>query len=87
MVANKDTPVYAVFFSGLDVYYAKVRITRGDKDYKIDAIPTGNGLPPTGQVYVILSTADGVNSKTSDENTISGVAILEVLPPRGFNNH
>lgn len=80
LVANKDTPVYAVFFSGLDVYYVKARITRGDKDYKIDQIPAG----ALGQVYVVLSTADGVNAKTSDENTISGVGILEVIPRFGY---
>ena len=86
LVKDKNTPVYAVFFSGLDTYYVKVRITNTNKDYKIDAIPAGgNGkLPPTGQVYVVLSTADGVKSKVADENTISGVGVLEVLPPRKY---
>ena len=64
-------PIYAVFFSGLSKLPVKVRITRGDKDYKIDAIPDG----VSGQVYVVLS-----KSKTdfSDEHIIAGPAILEV---------
>ena len=53
--------------------------------YKIDMLPGANytmagQLPPSGQVYVVLSTADGsVNHTASDENTISGVGILEVI--------
>ncbi|KAL2069180.1 hypothetical protein VTL71DRAFT_15518 [Oculimacula yallundae] len=79
--------VYAVFFSGLDIYYVETYQTRGNGgDLKVKAIPAGDAskslLPPTGQVYVVLSTADGVNSKVSDANTISGVGVLEVLPPR-----
>ncbi|RDW92347.1 hypothetical protein BP5796_01741 [Coleophoma crateriformis] len=83
-----DTPVYAVFFSGLDTYYVKTYITRGDSgDYKIKSIPgadfaSAGQLPPTGQVYVVLSTADGVNTFVNDANTLSGVGVLEVLPPR-----
>ncbi|KAE8442359.1 hypothetical protein EG329_003430 [Mollisiaceae sp. DMI_Dod_QoI] len=78
-----STPVYAVLFSGLDTYYVQVRTTGGNSgDFKIDSIPAGgNGtLAPTGQVYVVLSTADGVATKVSDENTISGVGIIEVNP-------
>lgn len=84
LVADANTPVYAVFFSGLDTYYVKARITSTNKDYKIDQIPAGGDgkLPAVGQVYVVLSTADGVTAKVSDENTISGVGVLEVLPPR-----
>jgi len=84
LVADANTPVYAVFFSGLDTYYVKARITSTNKDYKIDTIPAGgkDQLPAVGQVYVVLSTADGVNSKVMDENTISGVGVLEVEPPR-----
>lgn len=84
LVADAHTPVYAVFFSGLDTYYVRARITSTNKDYKIDTIPAGgNGqLPAVGQVYVVLSTADGVNTKVRDENTISGVGVLEVEPPR-----
>merc|ERR1712230_22832 len=77
--------VYAVLFSGLDVYYVETYQTRGNAgDLKIEKIPAGgNGqLPPTGQVYVVLSTADGTNTKVNDANTISGVGVLEVLPPR-----
>lgn len=70
--------IYAVFFSGLDTYYVETRTTRGD--VKIDRIPSVNGdiLPPSGQVYVVLSTADGKAAKVQDSNTISGVGILEV---------
>lgn len=80
----KHTKVYAVFYSGLDTYYSPVYITQGDKDYKIDKIPGQNSsktgqLPPTGQVYVVLSTADGTGKNlATDENTISGVGIIEV---------
>jgi len=71
-----ETPVYAVFFSGLDTYYVKTRTTRGNAgDLKIDTIPKG----AVGQVYVVLSTADGMSAKVNDANTISGVGILEVL--------
>ena len=54
--------------------------------YKIQKLPgaddTSSGeLPPLGQTYVVLSTANGQGNNTvSDENTISGVGILEVLP-------
>lgn len=78
-----DTPVYAVFFSGLDTYYVKTYMTQGNSgDLKIASLPgaTATQLAPTGQVYVVLSTADGVTYKVSDENTISGVGILEVNP-------
>ena len=41
---------------------------------------TAGQLPPSGQVYVVLSTADGMGNNTvKDENTISGVGLLEVL--------
>jgi len=52
--------------------------------YKIDAIPGANyasagQLPPSGQVYVVLSTANGQGNNTvADENIISGVGIFEV---------
>jgi hypothetical protein len=75
--------VYAVFFSGLDTYYVKTYVTQGNSgDLKISSLPgpSGTQLAPTGQVYIVLSTADGVSSKVSDENTISGVGILEVNP-------
>lgn len=66
-----DTPIYAVFFSGLQKLPVKARITAGNKDYKIDAIPEG----VAGQVYVVLSKSD---TKFNDENIIAGPAILEV---------
>jgi hypothetical protein len=73
---TSSTAVYAVLFSGLDTYYVN------SGDFKFDHIPAGAAgqLPPTGQVYVVLSTADGVANKVSDENTISGVGILEINP-------
>lgn len=51
-------------------------------DLKIKAIPAGGDgqLAPTGQVYVVLSTADGTTTKVNDANTISGVGIIEVNP-------
>ena len=76
-----NTPVFAVLFSGLDKYYVPVYETQGDSgDFKFDRLPGGgNGvLPPTGQVYVVLSTN---GTAVSDENTISGVGILEISPP------
>jgi len=80
---TSSTAVYAVLFSGLDTYYVPVYVTQGNSgDFKFDQIPVGAAgqLPPTGQVYVVLSTADGVANKVSDENTISGVGILEINP-------
>ena len=53
-----------------------MRITRGNKDYKIDALPAGIA----GQVYVVLSLSA---TSTSDENIIAGPAILEVYPEGG----
>lgn len=69
-----DTPVFAVFFSGLDKTFVPVRITRGSNDYKIDMIPE----MAAGQVYVLLSKS---GTDASDENVISGPAILEVYQP------
>ena len=66
-----DTPIYAVFFSGLMKLAVQVRITAGSKDYKIDQIPMG----VVGQVYVVLSKSA---TKVNDENVISGPAIIEV---------
>jgi len=51
----------------------------------IDKVPgpnyaTAGELPPAGQVYIVLSTADGKgNNKVTDENTLSGVGLLEVM--------
>ena len=39
---------------------------------------TADQPAPVGQVYVILSSADGTDVVASDDNTISGVGILEV---------
>lgn len=66
-----DTPIFAVFFSGLDKTFIQVRITRGNKDYKIDTIPAVDA----GQVYVLLSKS---GTDASDENVIAGPMSLEV---------
>ncbi|KAK7705840.1 hypothetical protein SLS64_007788 [Diaporthe eres] len=58
-LAQEKTPVYAVFYSGLDTYYVPAKIAGKD-------------------VYVVLSTADGTKVKAADENTISGVGVLEI---------
>ncbi|EFQ26222.1 hypothetical protein CGRA01v4_05296 [Colletotrichum graminicola] len=63
--------VYAVFFSGLDTYYSKVTVSGADY---VASIPAG----PKGQVYIVLSTANGKDAKVSDENTVAGVGILEI---------
>ena len=73
MGVTKDTPIYAVFFSGLKKLYAQVRITQGGSDYKIDTIPAG----VQGQSYVVLSKSC---TDFSDENIIAGPAIIEVYP-------
>ena len=70
---TKDTPVYAVFFSGLLKAPVQARITSTNKDYKIDQIPAG----VQGQSYVVLSLS---NTDFSDESIIAGPAILEVYP-------
>ncbi|KAL8646030.1 MAG: hypothetical protein Q9210_006372 [Variospora velana] len=70
---DKNTPIYAVFFSGLDKLPVQVRITAGNKDYKIDRLPAGIA----GQVYVVLSKS---STAFNDENIIAGPAILEVYP-------
>jgi len=80
---KEDTPVYAVFFSGLDTYYVAVRETGGNgRDFKLDHLPgaADGKLAPVGQVYVVLSTADGKTTTIKDDNTISGVGFLEILP-------
>jgi hypothetical protein len=78
-----STSVYTVLSSGLDKHYVPVYETQGNSgDFKFDMLPGGgNGvLPPTGQVYVVLSTADGNTAKMMviDENTISGVVIIDI---------
>lgn len=73
---GKDTPIYAVFFSGLQKLPVQVRITAGSSDYKIDRIPAG----VAGQVYVVLSKS---STEFNDENIIAGPAILEVYPKGG----
>ncbi len=73
MGCTKDTPIFAVFFSGLKKLYVQVRITEGNSDYKIDKIPAG----VQGQSYVVLSKSC---TDFSDENIIAGPAIIEVYP-------
>lgn len=96
--AAADGKVYAVFYSGLQTYYAPVTVSGDDVsplscNYSIKklitwqytvTIPGANYSAdkqpaPAGQVYVILSTADGSKENpASDDNTISGVGIVEV---------
>ncbi|ROV97955.1 hypothetical protein VSDG_04851 [Cytospora chrysosperma] len=78
-----DTPVYAVFYSGLDTYYVPTFV-QGNNDVKVLSIPgagysSPDQLAPLGQVYVVLSTASGTDTMASDENIISGVGIIEVV--------
>ncbi|TDZ17737.1 Protein rds1 [Colletotrichum sidae] len=67
--------VYAVHFSGLDTYYVPAVVS--GNDYTVAGPPSGLD----GQVYVVLSTADGSSTKVSDENTIAGVGIAEISDP------
>lgn len=48
--------------------------------YVLHYIPQGKDgkAGPAGQVYVILSTADGNTVQAADENTVAGVGILEL---------
>jgi hypothetical protein len=73
---TKDTPVYAVFYSGLVPTAVPVKITRGNKDYKVDTLPAGIA----GQVYVTLSKSA---TDFGDDNVISGVGLIEVYPKNG----
>ncbi|CRK16097.1 hypothetical protein BN1723_002270 [Verticillium longisporum] len=70
--------VSAVFYSGLDTYYGC--LSRNGNDYVLHYIPQGKDgkAGPAGQVYVILSTADGNTVQAADENTVAGVGILEL---------
>ncbi|KAL8657229.1 MAG: hypothetical protein Q9226_002124 [Calogaya cf. arnoldii] len=69
---KKETPIYAVFFSGLKKLPVQVRTTAGSAgDYKIDRIPAG----VVGQTYVVLSKSA---TDFSDEQVIAGVGLLEV---------
>ncbi|KAH7170905.1 ferritin-like domain-containing protein [Dactylonectria macrodidyma] len=78
-----NKPLYAVFFSGLQTYYVPVKIGGNKIDY-VANIPKANfasaGQPaPAGQVYITLSSADGKKVVAGDENTVAGVAIIEVV--------
>ncbi|KAF7542901.1 hypothetical protein G7Z17_g11181 [Cylindrodendrum hubeiense] len=75
--------VNAVFYSGLQTYYVPVVIGKNKIDY-VATIPGADyatdGQPaPAGQVYITLSSADGKKVLAGDENTIAGVAIVEVI--------
>ncbi|KAF4594740.1 ferritin-like protein [Ophiocordyceps camponoti-floridani] len=77
----RNSKIFAVLYSGQQTYYVPATPT-GPTTYRI-RMPGDNfayaGEPaPAGQVYAILSTADGKGSKASDDNTLAGVAILEV---------
>ncbi|KAK7402667.1 hypothetical protein QQX98_011575 [Neonectria punicea] len=76
-----DAKINAVFYSGLQTYYVPVEVSKHDL---VATIPGANyamegQAAPKGQVYVTLSTADGKDVKAGDENTVAGVAILEVV--------
>ncbi|KAL2045308.1 hypothetical protein N7G274_002391 [Stereocaulon virgatum] len=70
---TKDTPVYAVFFSGLMKIPIQVRYVVGTMDYYVDRIPAG----VAGQSYVLLSRSC---DDFSDRNVVAGPAVLEVYP-------
>lgn len=95
-----DAQVYAVFYSGLEVYYVAAEVSGDDVSLPLKSIlkielcltdsqytamiPGANyakdgQAAPAGQVYVVLSTADGKDVMSSDETTVSGVGILEVM--------
>lgn len=64
------------------------KLTNVALQYKISPIPgydydTKGELAPSGQVYVVISTADGNNTKVLDENVISGVGVLEIGVSKG----
>ncbi|KAK0517576.1 hypothetical protein JMJ35_000731 [Cladonia borealis] len=65
-----ETPVFAVFLSGLLKIPVRTRILNGE-DYAVDRIPEG----VVGQSYVLLSRS---NDDFSDSNTIAGPAIIQV---------
>ncbi|KND94800.1 Protein rds1 [Tolypocladium ophioglossoides CBS 100239] len=89
---TQDTKVYAVFYSGLQAFYVPVREFRRvgirtqvpanrsivDCEDPRRQLCHGGQPAPAGQTYVTLNTADGKSAKASDENTIAGVALLEV---------
>lgn len=66
-----DTPLYAVFFSGLDKIPVQVRVPHESDDYFVEKIPE----VVSGQVYVLLSRSD---KDFSDANIVAGPAIIEV---------
>lgn len=65
------TPIYAVFFSGLDKLAVPVKVT--GNNYKVETLPADIA----GQVYVVLSKSA---TAVTDENIIAGPDILEVYP-------
>lgn len=91
---KEDTKVFAVFYSGLQTYYVPVTVDGADvssvqtlKYAKVAnssqyfaTIPGASEAQPApaGQVYITLSTADGVATKAGDDNTVAGVAIIEI---------
>ncbi|KAH7163019.1 ferritin-like domain-containing protein [Dactylonectria estremocensis] len=75
-----NKPLYAVFFSGLNTYYVPVKIGGNKIDYVANIPKASTGKPaPAGQVYITLSSADGKKVTAGDENTVAGVAIIEVV--------
>ena len=78
-LVQEGQEIYAVLFSGLDKFY--VLACREGDDLRI-VIPGGDEqnlvMEPSGQVYVVLSTADGGETQVVDGNTVTGVGVLEV---------
>jgi len=83
-LVTAGTPIYAVFYSGLNTYYVLTTPQGNDLEAAIPGANDAQTLAPQGQVYVVLSTASGVGgSEVGDENTVSGVGVIEVGPVKG----
>lgn len=73
---NNQTPLYAVFFSGLVKTAVKLSVQNQNKDLKVDKIPAG----VQGPTYILISRSD---TKFTDEELIAGPAIIETYPKGG----
>ncbi|PHH91211.1 hypothetical protein CDD83_1317 [Cordyceps sp. RAO-2017] len=79
---SKGAKVHAVFYSGMETYYVPVEASDKGDDYTVRLPGADYGkkgrAAPAGQTYITLSTADGKSVTAKDENTIAGVAIIEI---------
>lgn len=66
-----ETPVYALFYSGLSKVAVRAYPVPGTADYAVDKLPADI----SGQVYVLLGRSE---SDFGEENVIAGPAVLEV---------